>query len=91
MGKEDKFDLALAPSELLPRAKPEEKKEDVRDIQISEGKHCVCVRESFDEVLFFLGGGGGLDLDVNIVVFTIIDCFTVRQCSMNKGSNCEGK
>ena len=35
--------------------------------------------------------GGGLDLDVNIVVFTIIDCFTVRQCSMNKGSNCEGK
>lgn len=90
MGKEDKFDLALAPSELLPRAKPEEKKEDVRDIQISEGKHCVCVRESFDEVLFFLGGGG-LDLDVNIVVFTIIDCFTVRQCSMNKGNNCEGK
>lgn len=89
MGKEDKFDLALAPSELLPRAKPEEKKEDVRDIQISEGKHCVCVRESFDEVLFFWGGGG--DLDVNIVVFTIIDCFTVRQCSMNKGSNCEGK
>lgn len=45
MGKEDKFDLALAPSELLPRAKPEEKKEDVRDIQISEGKHCVCVCE----------------------------------------------
>lgn len=50
----------------------------------------MCERDSFDEVLFFLGGGG-LDLDVNIVVFTIIDCFTVRQCSMNKGSNCEGK
>lgn len=90
MGKEDKFDLALAPSELLPRAKPEEKKEDVRDIQISEGKHCVCVRErALMKFCFF--GGGGARLGVNIVVFTIIDCFTVRQCSMNKGSNCEGK
>ena len=37
MGKEDKFDLALAPSELLPKTKPEEKKEDIKDIQISEG------------------------------------------------------
>lgn len=61
MGKEDKFDLALAPSELLPRAKPEEKKEDVRDIQISEGKHCVCVcvRETaLMKFCFFWGGGG---------------------------------
>lgn len=38
MGKEDKFDLSLAPSELLPKTKPEEKKEDVKDIQITEGK-----------------------------------------------------
>lgn len=61
MGKEDKFDLALAPSELLPRAKPEEKKEDVRDIQISEGKHCVCEREREGALMkfcFFFGGGG---------------------------------
>lgn len=37
MGKEDKFDLALAPSELIPKTKIEEKKEDMKDAQITEG------------------------------------------------------
>lgn len=37
MGKEDKFDLALAPSELIPKIKIEEKKEDMKDAQITEG------------------------------------------------------
>lgn len=37
MGKEDKFDLSLAPSELIPKTKIEEKKEDMKDAQITEG------------------------------------------------------
>lgn len=39
MGKEDKFDLSLAYSELVPKIKNEEKVEDVMDVQISEGIH----------------------------------------------------
>ena len=37
MGKEDKFDLRLAPSELAPKTKPEEVKEEMKDVQIMDG------------------------------------------------------
>ena len=37
MGKEDKYDLSLAPSELSPKTKTEEVKEEMKDIQLTEG------------------------------------------------------
>ncbi len=38
MGKEEKFDLMLAPSELLPKTKPEEIKEEMTDVHIMDSK-----------------------------------------------------
>lgn len=43
MGKEDKFDLSLAPSELSPKTKPEEKKEELKEVEIVEGQCSVCI------------------------------------------------
>ena len=37
MGKEDKYDLSLAASELIPKTKPEEVKEEMKDVQLTEG------------------------------------------------------
>ena len=37
MGKEDKYDLSLAPSELAPKSKNEDVKEEMKDIQLTEG------------------------------------------------------
>ena len=37
MGKEDKYDLCLAPSELAPKVQVEEHKEELADTEISEG------------------------------------------------------
>lgn len=37
MGKEDKYDLSLASSELAPKTKTEEIKEEMKDIQLTEG------------------------------------------------------
>ena len=43
MGKEDKFDLSLAPSELAPKIKPEETKEVMKDVKVFEGNRLrVC-------------------------------------------------
>ena len=38
MGKEDKYDLNLAPSELAPKVQVEEHKEELADTEISDGK-----------------------------------------------------
>ena len=38
MGKEEKYDLKLAPSELMPKTKPEEVKEEMKDVQVTVGK-----------------------------------------------------
>lgn len=37
MGKEDKYDLMLAPSELIPKAKGEEGKEEPEDTSLTVG------------------------------------------------------
>ena len=37
MGKEDKYDLSLASSELVPKAKPPETKDEMKDIKLTEG------------------------------------------------------
>lgn len=43
MGKEDKYDLSLAPCELVPKTKPPpETKDQMKNIKLSEGV-CVCV------------------------------------------------
>ena len=38
MGKEDKYDLSLASSELVPKAKPAETKDEMKDIKLTEGE-----------------------------------------------------
>ena len=38
MGKEDKYDLALAQSELKPKTKPDEVKEEIKDVQLTDGE-----------------------------------------------------